>query len=87
MEFIKWIFIHSCNLTVTKLHLQITITLGKWLKSISERQEKVEIISKQHCQEETTGQYLIQGEGNGKPLLWQCCLVHPQRSPGVLQTR
>ena len=29
----------------------------------------------------------IQGEGNGKSLLWECCLVHPQGSPGVLHTR
>ena len=29
-------------------------TLGKWLKSVSERQEKVEIISEQHSQEEKT---------------------------------
>ena len=39
------------------------------LKSVSERQEKVEIISEQHSQEEKTDQCLIEGEGNGKPLL------------------
>ena len=35
-------------------------------KSVS---EKMELISEQHTQEEKTGQCLIQGEGNGKPLL------------------
>ena len=60
--------------------------LRKWLKSVSKRQEKVAPISVQHSQEEKTDQCLIQGEGNGKPLLWECCLVHPQGSPGVLQT-
>ena len=39
------------------------------LKSVSERQEKVELIIEQHNQEEKTDQYLFQGEGNGKPLL------------------
>ena len=37
----------------------------------------MEIINEQHSQEEKTDQYLIQGEGNGKP----------QGSPGFLQTR
>ena len=37
--------------------------------NITERQEKVELISEQHSQEDETDQYLIQGEGNGKPLL------------------
>ena len=55
--------------------------------SVSERQEKVDIISEKHSQEEKTDCYLIQGEGNGKLLLWEWCLVHPQGSPGVLQTR
>ena len=36
--------------------------------------------------QEKKDQSLIQ-EGNGKPLLWECCLVQPQESPGVLQTR
>ena len=33
------------------------------------KQEKVEHISEQHSREEKTNQCLIQGEGNGKPLL------------------
>ena len=33
------------------------------------------------------GPMFNQGEDNGKPLLWECCLVHPQGSPGVLETR
>ena len=44
-------------------------TLRKLLKSVSERQEKVELISEQHIQEEKTDQYVFKGEGNGKPLL------------------
>ena len=38
-------------------------------KSVSERQEKLMLISVQHIQEDKTDQCLIQGEGNGKPLL------------------
>ena len=33
------------------------------------KEEKMELISEQHSQEEKTDQYLIQGKGNGKPLL------------------
>ena len=58
-------------------------TLSKWLKIVSERKEKMALIS----QEEKTDQCLIQGESNGKPLLWECCLVHPKGSSGFLQTR
>ena len=61
-------------------------TPSKWVKSVIERHEKVGLISEQHIQEEKTDQYLFQGEGNGKPLLWEICLVDPQGSPGVLQT-
>ena len=56
------------------------------MKSVSERQEKVTLISEEHSQEEKTDQYLTQREGNGKPLLRECC-HYPQGSPGVLQTR
>ena len=38
-------------------------------KSVSERQENVELISEQHSQDEKTDQYLFQGDGMGKPLL------------------
>ena len=38
-------------------------------KSVSERQEEVALISEQHGQKEKTDQYLIQGEGYGKPFL------------------
>ena len=57
--------------------------LSRWPKSVSERQEKVELISEQYSQEEKMDQCLIQGEGNGRPLLWECCVVHPQGTPGV----
>ena len=45
------------------------IILISGLKSVSERQGKVELISEQHSQEEKMDQYLIQREGNGKPRL------------------
>ena len=32
-----------------------------------------------NSQEQEKEQYLIQGEGNDKPRLRECCLVHPQR--------
>ena len=48
------------------------------LKSVFEWPEKVKLISEQHSQEGKTDQYLIQGEGNGKALLREYCLVHPQ---------
>ena len=56
-------------------------------KSVSERQEKVALISKQHSQEEETDQCLIQEEGSGELLLQECCLLHPQASSGVLEPR
>ena len=59
----------------------------KWPKSVTERQEKLVHISVQHNQKEKKDKCWIQDKGNDKPLLWECCLVHPQGSPGVLQTR
>ena len=44
-------------------------TLSKCLISVIERQEKLELISEPHIQEEKTDQYLILGKGNGKPVL------------------
>ena len=54
---------------VDRLHQKGKWTLSKWLKSVSEIQEKVALISEQRSQEEKTDQCLIQGEENGKPLL------------------
>ena len=54
--------------------------------SVKDR-KKVALISVQHSQEEKTDQSLIQGEGNGKPLFLECCLVHPHWSPGILRAR
>ena len=47
-------------------HQKCNWTLDKGLKSVGERQEKVEIISEQHSQEEETDQCLNQGEGTAR---------------------
>ena len=39
------------------------IILISGLKSVSERQGKVELIGERHSQKEKTNQYLLQGEG------------------------
>ena len=44
------------------------------------------LISEQHNQDKKTDRYLIQGESNGKTVIRECCLVHPQGSPGTRQT-
>ena len=62
--------LHEVPYAVDGRHQKCNWTLYKWLKSVSERQEKVEIISKQQGQEEETDQYLNQEEDNGKTLLW-----------------
>jgi hypothetical protein len=56
-------------------HQKCNWTLIKWPKSGSEKNN----------QGKETDQCLIQGDGNGKPLLWKCCLVYPQGSPGVAE--
>ena len=57
------------------------------LKSDTEIQNILAFISEQHSQEEKMDQYLFQGEDNGKSLHGDCCLVHPEGSPGDLVTR
>ena len=57
------------SLAKCSLCFQLSLSLGKCHKPVSERQEKVELVSEQHSEEEKTDQYLFQGEGNGKPLL------------------
>ena len=60
-------------------------TLCKWYKTVQDK--KVALISVQKSQKIGKGLIFNPGVGNGKPLLREYCLVHPEALPVVLQTR
>ena len=72
MPHIRWIDIKSATELSVNDFKQLVKDRKKWH------------ISEQHSQQEKTDPCLTQGEE--KPLLRECCLVHLQGSPGVLQT-
>ena len=64
----------------------ITELSVNYLKQLLQARKKVTLVSEQHIQEKDTDRYLIQGDGNGKPLR-ACCQIHAQGIPGILDIR